>query len=183
MRRFQFLGALLILPHTALTALETAVADDAFWPDYLHPLFQGQPVDYRVHLAVFVEPYLKFVLDGSKTVESRFSVHRCAPYGRVSRGDVILLKRTGGGVVGLCQASQVWNYALQPGALSEIKQLFGPAICPQGEDFWDVRARASFATLIRVGHARAIEPLVVPKRDRRGWVVLERPDGHGPLFR
>ena len=182
MRRFQFVGAPLILPHTALADLDTALAGDAFWPHYLKPLFQGQPVPYDLHLAVFVEPYLGFVLDGRKTVESRFSVHRCAPYERVKRGDVILLKRAGGGVVGLCQASHVWNYALQPGALSEIKERFGPAICAQDEEFWKARARAAYATLIRVGHARAIDAFTVPKRDRRGWVVLDRPNAQGTLF-
>lgn len=125
-----------------------------------------------VHLAVFVEPYLKYVLQGKKTVESRFSVVRCAPYGRVEPGDIILLKRAGGPVVGLCEVAQVWSYRLDPTTWSEIRSEFTTAICAQAPDFWKERERASFATLIRIRRVTAIEPLACSKRDRRGWVVL-----------
>jgi ASC-1-like (ASCH) protein len=50
---------------------------------------------------VFIEPYLQFILDGQKTVESRFSANRSAPYQQVGKGDVVLLKRTGGPVMGV----------------------------------------------------------------------------------
>jgi hypothetical protein len=36
-----------------------------------------------VHLAVFVELFLSSLLDGTKTIESRFGLRRSAPFGRV----------------------------------------------------------------------------------------------------
>ena len=156
----------------ALQEIESAVSNVPYWAEYLSPLFQGRRVDFNLHLAVFVEPYLGFLLEGSKTVESRFSVNRCAPFGRVRKGDVILLKKTGGAVVGLCLATYVWNYDLEEGSLIEIRDRFGDAICAQGQDFWAVRERATVATLIKVERAHSIEPVIIPKRDRRGWVVL-----------
>lgn len=166
----------MILSRSTLEALEAAVGDSPFWPSYLDPLFAGQSAVFNVHLAVFVQPYLKFVLDGRKTIESRFSANRCAPYGRVRAGDVILLKQTGGAVLGVCQAGHVWDYRLEPGALAEIQQRFGAALCAQGHEFWTSRARAAVATLIQVDHVYGTVPVPMPKRDRRGWVVLT-PEG------
>ena len=43
----------------------------------------------RLRGAAFWEPYLDLILTGQKTVESRFSRRRIAPYGCVAAGDVL----------------------------------------------------------------------------------------------
>ena len=70
-----------------LEALIAAIGPSAkaqgntFWT---RKLTMGTPV--QVHLAVMVEPYLSRVLDGSKTIESRFSRKKnCALGARVIR--------------------------------------------------------------------------------------------------
>lgn len=139
------------------------------WAEVVEQLLQGP--DRGVHLAVLVEPYLQFILDRTKTVESRFSRRRCPPFGRVSEGDVILLKRAGGPVIGLCTVSDVWSYHLDPRTLTQIRDRFGAAIQPQN-GFWEDRREAAFATLMRIDGAQTLPDIRVPKRDRRGWVVL-----------
>jgi hypothetical protein len=146
-----------------------AARTEPAWGEAIEDVLGGQ--DRGVHLAVLVEPYLQFVLDRTKTIESRFSRRRCPPFGRVSEGDVILLKRAGGPVIGLCTVSDVWSYQVEPGTLTEIRDRFGSAIQPQ-DGFWDDRREAAFATLMRVEGARTLPDIRVPKRDRRGWVVL-----------
>ncbi len=125
-----------------------------------------------VHLAILVEPYLSYILDGQKTVESRFSVNGCAPYRRVQKGDIIILKRAGGPVVGLCEVAQFWDYALEPHSWQEIRQQFTRALCAQDPEFWNDRQAAAFATLIRITHVTELAGVKCAKRDRRGWVVL-----------
>jgi hypothetical protein len=158
-----------------LDAIEAnANADD--WGEILQP-YASSPTT-SLHLAILVEPYLSFILDGSKTVESRFSVKPIAPHGRVAPGDTILLKPPGKPIVGCCSASAVWDYELDEASWSEIRSGFaGPLRAQDG--FWESRMRARFATLIRVDSAREVSPLVVPKRDRRGWVVLAAPRSGG----
>ncbi len=134
-----------------------------------------------VHLAVFVEPYLQFILDGRKTVESRFSSKRCAPYGVVQPGDLVLLKQSGGPVLGICQVAEVWFYRLDPSSWREIRT-FANALCVSDPKFWSTRQNASYATLMRIQRARTIQPFVVPKRDRRGWVILQKPQDRWPLL-
>jgi hypothetical protein len=133
-----------------------------------------------IHLAVLVEPYLQFVLDRTKTVESRFSRNRCPPFGRVSVDDVILLKRAAGPVVGACTVSDVWSYYVDPTTLASIRQRFGPAIQPQS-GFWESRRDTAFATLMRIEGAQTLPGIRVPKRDRRGWVVLRQQRAPGLL--
>ena len=154
-----------------LNFLRTAAERHSQWRDVMDPLFSEGHEDAGIHIAVLVEPYLQFVLDGTKTVESRFSRNGCAPFERVSAGDVLLLKRQSGPIVGACSASDVWNYRLTPGALVDIRLRFGSAIRPQ-TGFWEDRADAGFATLIRVTGVRELPAVDIPKRDRRGWVVL-----------
>src|SRR5215210_2794220 len=87
--------------------IRRVVADDGEWGSVLGAAGSELP-SCGIHLAVFVEPFLDYVLDGSKTVESRFSVNRCAPFGKVSPGDMVLLKRAGGPVVGIARVRTVW---------------------------------------------------------------------------
>ena len=76
-------------------------------------------------------------MEGKKTIETRFAKRPCAPYERISAGDIIVLKRASGGIVGICMAERVWFYRLDVESLSLIKETFGSAICPAEESFWD----------------------------------------------
>lgn len=152
-----------------------AVENDQFWAGYLSQLVAGQLPRVGLHLAIFVEPYLTFILNGRKTVESRFGVKRGAPYGRVARGDILLLKRSSGPVQGICLVSDAWFYKLHPGSWTELRDEFAEALCAQDPAFWAERQHASFATLMRVSSARGIQPFMIQKQDRRGWVVLRQP--------
>jgi hypothetical protein len=152
--------------------LMTALRGNAFWEAYLPSVFLSGAA--RVHLAVLVEPYLSYIMDGSKTVESRFSRVAVAPYQKVDAGDVLLLKRAGGEVEAICCAVDAWFYELGSSSLSEIRHRFGDAMRVSAE-FLASRSDAVYATLIRIEEVYPIVPLRARKRDRRGWVVLIDP--------
>lgn len=157
-------------------ALRVPSADRAHLRSFLTPTDIGPPhPTVAVHLAVFVEPFLRYVLEGRKTVESRFSVRPIPPYRSVAKGDVILLKRSGGPVVGMCEAAEAWDYVLDPTTWRSIRAEYAVALCAQDAIFWSQRQHARYATLIRIANVRRLEvPFEVPKRDRRGWVVFRR---------
>jgi len=132
-----------------------------------------------LHLGVFVEPYLSLIIDGRKTVESRFAAVRQAPFERVARGDLVFLKRAGGPVVGICEIGAAWFYHLDKRILRSLKVEFTKALCANEPGFWTRRSHASFATLMYVARVASLSPMIWPKRDRRGWVTLRehRPSG------
>lgn len=154
-----------------LDHLRSVTERDPQWRDIVEPLFDEGRDDVGIHIAILVEPYLQFILDGTKTVESRFSRNGCAPFERVGSGDMLLLKRQSGPIVGACTVADVWNYLLTPRTLEDIRLRFGSAIRPQ-KGFWEDRADAGFATLMRVTDVSPLPNVDIPKRDRRGWVVM-----------
>src|SRR5688572_1351393 len=85
-------------------ALMQRLMHHEFWRGYLVDAFApGSAVGF--HVAVFSEPFLTAVLTGEKTIESRFSSVRCAPYGEVAVGDIVLIKRVAGPVCGVAVAA------------------------------------------------------------------------------
>lgn len=139
------------------------------WIDHVGGAFAHRAVG--LHLAIFAEPYLSRALSGEKTIESRFSRNRCAPFNVVREGDIILLKAVAGPICGLSIARQTWHFDLALLPIGHVRETFGAAICAE-EDFWISRRDAAYATLIELSDTIAITPLSYAKRDRRGWVSL-----------
>ncbi len=147
---------------------------DAFWQGYLQEATHHWSSP-GIHLAVFVEPFLRYVLQGRKRIESRFSRRRSAPFERVSPGDMLLLKRSGGPIAGVAHVACACFYQLDADTLAEIRDQYSREMCADGPDFWRARESARYATLIRLEHVRSLRPVKYEKADRRGWVVLKNP--------
>jgi hypothetical protein len=135
--------------------------------------FERSDVSVGIHLAVFIEPYLTFLLQGKKTVESRFSINKHAPFGQVQAGDILILKRSSGPVCGLCKIASVWFYRLDAKTWPEIER-FSEALCMDGSAFWEKKRAASFATLMQIENVHALEEFDIGKEDPRSWVVVRR---------
>jgi hypothetical protein len=155
-------------------AVSKSLEDHPYWGGRLPPKEAdcGERPVRAVHLGVFAEPFLTWVLDGTKTVESRFSIHRQAPYGAVEPGDVIFLKRCAGPVIGVAEVGCVWDYRLNAAAWKVIKARFGPALRIEDPLFWKRKASACYATLMRLEQVTGVGNVFCAKRDRRAWVVL-----------
>jgi dephospho-CoA kinase len=169
----------------ALSPLETvkgAVSADQEWRCRLAEAAPGIGQKRSLHLAVFVGPFLDCVLDGRKTVESRFGSVRCPPYGRVQQGDLVLLKRSGGPVCGVIEVGAVWSYRLDRDSWGLIRRQFTESLCAQDPQFWKAREHATYATLMQIQHVRRLPEITWPKRDRRGWVVVHSAHSDKLLF-
>jgi ASC-1-like (ASCH) protein len=153
-----------------LSDLRVALAKHRFWTRSLSVQNEKR---FTLHLGIFREPYLTSIMEGKKTIETRFAKRPCAPYQRIAAGDIIVLKRAAGRIVGVCMAERVWFYRLDVESFSRIKQTFGSAICPADESFWDACKQSTVATLILVSNVAAASNVQFKKRDRRGWVVFK----------
>lgn len=125
-----------------------------------------------VHLGIFVEPYLDLLLQGKKTIESRFGVTRHPPFEQVHCGDLLVVKKSGGPVCGVCRITNVWFYRLDPDTWPEIER-HSQALCMDGSAFWEKKKAASFATLMQVEDVCRLEEFAIDKEDPRGWVVIK----------
>lgn len=132
----------------------------------------------KQHLAVFAPPFLDLILEGRKTVEGRFSKVRCAPFGVVKEGDIVLMKESGGFVRGSFVVAKVESFEnLTPEKLKELEKHYNVSLCAEADPlYWERRRARRYATLLYVAQPKRFgQPFPFPKRDRRGWVVLDEP--------
>jgi hypothetical protein len=124
-----------------------------------------------VHLAVMKPPYLRLILSGEKTVESRFARRAIAPLYRVFSGDLILFKAAGGGVRSAARVERAVSVPLDDRGWSLVRD--ERHAIGVDEAYLNARADAQHAALMWLSNVtRLPEPLSIDKRDRRGWVIL-----------
>lgn len=129
----------------------------------------------RHHLVVLRPRYLDLIQSGRKRLECRLSRSRIAPYGCVSPGDVLWLKRSGGPVSAITTAERVWHFGSHlPHSFEWLREFHADALHAE-PDFWRKCETARFGVLIRLGPVQPLEPFRIAKADRRGWVLLSKP--------
>ena len=152
-----------------LNLIRKDIEKDTFWRDF----FDVEYKKVNLHLGVFIEPYLQLVLDGEKTLESRFSINKIAPLNKVATGDILLLKRTAGPIVGICQISDVLTFSLNSKVFEDIKNKYNHDLRIQNSDFWIQKNRSKHATLMKIENVVTLRSAInFTKKDRRGWIVL-----------
>ena len=113
------------------------------------------------------------ILSGEKTIESRFTKVKCLPFGRVARGDTLLLKQAAGPVRGEATVENVLYFEnLSPREVTEVF-VSHPGILA-GKDFVEEKKGSRYATLIFLKDVKSVKPYSVEKKDRRPWVILGR---------
>ena len=149
------------------------------WRRRIVEALDAPEVTVGVHLAILLGPYLTAIFQGRKTIESRFGAHRRPPYLCVEPDDFILLKRSGGPVVGIALAKSADSYQLSPRVLADIRAKFAYQLFALDDAFWESRAGMQYATLIELDEPIEIEPFNIAKRDRQGWVTYDRDRARG----
>ncbi|OGD85947.1 hypothetical protein A2Z23_01765 [Candidatus Curtissbacteria bacterium RBG_16_39_7] len=126
------------------------------------------------HLAIFQGNAITDILSGKKAIEGRFSQIKIAPYGKVSAGDMVMMKSPGGPLVGEFVVDRVlyFDHPKKEEA-EEIKRKYKSGL-KLDEDFWWKKEKICYASLIFIRQASRYltPPTIVKKRDLRGWVVL-----------
>ena len=139
----------------------------------------------KQHLAIFNPPFLDLILEGRKTIEGRFSKVRCAPFGMIEEGDMVLMKESGGFVRGSFVVAKVESFEnLTEEKLKELEARYSESLCADADpQYWQRRRASKYATLMHVAQPTRFErPFPFPKKDRRGWVVLEQDKEKQLLF-
>lgn len=82
--------------------------------------FEGPQLSTGIHLAIMIEPFLGYILNGKKTIESRFSKNLIAPHRRIVPGDLVLLK-AGPIVASFCASSVEFVELTYPSVLACVR--------------------------------------------------------------
>lgn len=125
----------------------------------------------KLHLGIFTEPYLSFMIDGVKTIESRFSKNKGAPYEKISKDDVVIVKKSSGNVLAYFTIKEVMFFDLSITSVAELREKYCKELCV-GEDFWSLKKDSKYATLIVIDKLKKLEPFHINKKGMQTWIIL-----------
>lgn len=129
----------------------------------------------RQHVAIVHPWVIDALLDGRKTIESRFSRDKRPPFGRLERGQWIYFRAIGGGYAARARVARVQCLEnLTPSQITDLRAEHGRAIGGDGA-YWDSVRSARCVTLAHLERCEAVEqgPALDRQRgDRRAWFVL-----------
>lgn len=133
----------------------------------------------KKHLAIFSKSAIAQLFAGKKTIETRFSRHKIAPFAEVSVGDVVYIKPPGEAVVGQFLVAKVlFLEGIDRKDWDLLKTHYGDKISlgSKEEDakYFINKETSRFATIIFIDQLEKFitSPIKISKQDRRGWVVL-----------
>ncbi len=125
------------------------------------------------HIAILRQPFFDMIIRGEKTIESRWSMNRSAPFNKVQAGDKILLKRTGCPVTATATAKKVMQFELTPDKVEDIRVMYGKQIGTDKFEDWQDTLHKKYCTLIWLENVEEIEPIEVPRSNGAGWIVVK----------
>lgn len=125
-----------------------------------------------VHLAVCREPYIQYMLNGSKTIESRITKNRIIPFGKVKNSDIVILKRSSGPVLAIFTVKNVISFDSSSFDLNTIKNNYQEQLHIHDE-WWELKRDARFASLICIEEIVPLEAIDISmKKNRQSWIIL-----------
>ena len=120
------------------------------------------------------------ILEGRKKIESRWSINKCSPWGKVSVGDTIYFKNSGENVAASATVKKVKSFSdLNPNKITKIVHKYGGnggiAVTNIDESIkWASKKR--YCTLIYLMNAKAVKPFDIDKRgfgSGCAWVTVK----------
>lgn len=123
----------------------------------------------HIHLGVFSEPYLTYMLKGEKTIESRFSKNRIAPYNQITKDDIVIVKKSGSDVFGYFTIKDVLFIDLNVTSIEEIKAKYDKQLCVD-ETFWTSKKNSNYATLLIIDKMCKLKPFHINKKGMQTWI-------------
>jgi hypothetical protein len=134
------------------------------------------------HLAIYNskaygEDYIEMMLVGRKTIDSKFSYRKTAPYLRIKPGDRIYLKESSGPIRGRVTVGKVVNQELRdPEDVMSFLAPFKKELGLQSESelmaIWRDRMNKKYVCQwTMLNPERAHSPVNIFKHDMRSWVV------------
>lgn len=136
--------------------------------------------DMPIHVAILKRPYLKLILSGRKTVESRLTRNTPPPYDAIQTGERIFLKASSGPFMATALAGTIEQHSnLTPADIKILRKRLDPAVCGNDE-YWQMKRESRFAVFVQLTHVEPIEVGPAYPKSMRAWHVVE--DRLSPLM-
>lgn len=131
------------------------------------------------HVAILREPYLSKIINGEKTIETRWSMDKRKPFGSISAEDIIYLKRSGGPVVAKCKVARALFFEnLTKDKIKEIFSKYKKEVCFEDRDLEDI-INKKYCTLIWLKTVEKLIPFEINKLgfgNMTAWIRIDKID-------
>lgn len=134
----------------------------------------------KKHLAIFTRNAIKAIVSGQKTVETRFSKKKIAPFGMINSGDIVYMKPPGEELAGQFVATKIISIeGLDSKDWEWIKQEFGNKISfgsvAEMKNYFKEHEASKYVSIIAISKVEQFitSPIKIIKRDLRGWLVID----------
>lgn len=131
------------------------------------------------HLAIFTKDVTEQIFLGKKTIETRFSLKKIAPFGQIRVGDIVYIKPSGEDIQGQFEVKKVIFFeGLDQNDWQLIKNNYGKDLSlgspKKDEEFFKLKNVSMFGTIIFIDKVEKFltSPVKIEKKDNRGWMVL-----------
>ncbi len=136
----------------------------------------------NAHLVILRKEYLEAILEGRKTIESRFTAKRRAYWNKILYGDRLFIKQSSGPVCATAEVSKVRYYEeLTADKIERLKDQYNQQILG-ADDYWQSKKDCRYGVLVWLSEVKTIRPVLINKRDWRAWVILSKKENFG-LFK
>ena len=125
----------------------------------------------KIHLGIFNNLYLPYILNGKKTIESRFSKNKILPYNNITEDLIVFIKESGKSIIGYFTIKKVLFYNLNHTKISDIKKEYNKYLCVD-KLFWDKKKNSNYATLIFIDQVFKLKPFNITKKGMQTWLTL-----------
>lgn len=129
-------------------------------------------INSQIHLGIFSEPCLTYMLDGKKTIESRFSKKKILPYNAISDKDIVIVKASGGNVVAYFTIKKIIFFDLNKTSIEDIRKSYQKELCVD-DNFWELKKDSNYATLIFIDKLFKVKPFKIKKKGMNTWLLLK----------
>lgn len=128
------------------------------------------------HVAILWPQYIRLILSGKKTVESRLTITSRPPYRAIKPGDRIYFKASSGPFLATAVAGKVeFHEGLTPDKIDGLRKRHNDAVCGDAE-FWERKRDSRYATFITLCDIKPIADFDAPRiKPSRGlaWFVID----------
>ena len=135
------------------------------------------------HIAIMKKSWklTEKILNGEKTIESRWYMSKCAPWDKIKTGETVYFKDAGEPVSIRAEVSRVMQFSeLTPGKVKELLSKYGRDDGLSREaipEFWERFKNKKYCILIFLKKAKAIKPFQVNKKgfgNMCAWITTDK---------
>lgn len=124
------------------------------------------------HLAIMDKNTIEKILNGTKTIETRFSKNRITPYNKVKKDELVYLKESGGDILAVFKIGKVLFFKdLTGDKILEIKNKYNKFINAP-DSYFAYKKDCEYGTLIFITNPKPITPITIFKKNRLAFLTV-----------